>query len=185
MPSPRTTPKLTCRRRYIENGTCPRWTHARLTIFLLLYQQKAQPWFVQTDLSLPVLLHLKERLISNMTDNTPIPDLTVETVRIVAHTMGPVAPGAQLSQNHWSIYLVVGESASVRLNMIPSTKEGDDKGIFHVTRHLYTLTNSAVRYFDFGVANKMIVRQVLDLIASKKRHQYIMTPTGVGCRHWV
>lgn len=46
-----------------------------------------------------------------------IPQITVTKVRVVTHTMGPVIPGGQLSQNHWSIYLLTPDAGSTRLNM--------------------------------------------------------------------
>ena len=112
-------------------------------------------------------------------------NLVVEKVRFVAHTLGPVAPGAQLSQNHWSVYLLVKGGGSVRLNMATNDRAGDDNGVFTVTRHAYALTTSAVRHFDFAVAKDVTVGRILRLIGEKRRQRYRMTPTGVGCRHWM
>ena len=119
-----------------------------------------------------------------MAASSEIPTLVVEMVRVVAHTMGAVVHGGQLSQNHWSIYLIVEGGGSVRLNMAITTPS-DDTGKFSVTRHQYTETQSAVRYFDFAAGDSITVGHVLCLIQDKARHRYRMTPTGVGCRHWV
>jgi hypothetical protein len=113
-----------------------------------------------------------------------IPALVVEKVRVVAHTMGPLVPGGQLSKNHWSIYLLVAGGGSVRLNMALGASN-DDTGKFSVTRHAYTETTSAVRYFDFATVENVTVGDILRLIQARNRHRYRMTPTGVGCRHWV
>ncbi|RMZ84962.1 hypothetical protein DV738_g298, partial [Chaetothyriales sp. CBS 135597] len=99
--------------------------------------------------------------------------------------MGPVSPGAQLSQNHWSIYLLVVEGGSVRLNIEADTGPGEDWGVFKISRHLYELTVSNVRYWDFPVASSIAVGKILALIWDKKRHRYRMNSTGVGCRYWV
>ncbi len=52
--------------------------------------------------------------INNVTQS--IADLVVTFIRVVAHTMGAVAPGAQLSHNHWPIYLI-HSNGSLRVNM--------------------------------------------------------------------
>ena len=39
----------------------------------------------------------------------------VKTVRVVVHTTGPAGP--TISDNHWSIYLLLHAGGSVRLNM--------------------------------------------------------------------
>ncbi|EXJ59457.1 uncharacterized protein A1O5_12082, partial [Cladophialophora psammophila CBS 110553] len=62
--------------------------------------------------------------------------------------MGPVAPGAQLSQNHWSIYLVAKEGGPMRLNMETNTSPGTGEGIFRGTRHQYDLMSSQVRHWE-------------------------------------
>lgn len=114
-----------------------------------------------------------------------IPQIIVTKVRIVAHTMGPVAPGGQLSQNHWSIYLLSPDGGSVRLNMewVPGT--ADDKGKLSVTKHAYAHTTSAVKVFDYEVAKDSKVQAFLQTLRNKKRQNYKMTSTGVGCRFWV
>lgn len=122
---------------------------------------------------------------SRMSSSAALPELVVEKVRVVAHTMGPVAAGAQLSQNHWSIYLTVIGGGYVQLNMETNTAPGERKGIFKVTRHLYELTTSNVRHWDFSAASNVTVEKILRLIGEKKRNRYRMTSTGVGCRHWV
>ena len=111
-----------------------------------------------------------------------ITSLRVELIRFVAHTEGPVIPGGQLSQNHWSLYLLV-HGGSVRLNM--AAQEGTDVGKFTVTRHAYTQSNSAVRLFDYEPMRQVTVGDVLGLVREKNRHQYTLTPTGVGCRFWM
>ena len=117
--------------------------------------------------------------------SSSVPQITVTKVRVVAHTMGPVVPGGQLSQNHWSFYLLSPDGGSVRLNMEWVQGSADEKGKFQVTKHAYAQTNSAVRFFDYDVPNGKKVQSFLKVVGDKKRHQYKMTATGVGCRHWV
>lgn len=54
-----------------------------------------------------------------------------------------------------------------------------------MTRHAYAKTNSAVRVFDYDVANNTKVRPFLQELGKKKRQNYKMTSSGVGCRFWV
>ena len=42
----------------------------------------------------------------------------VTYVRVVAHTAGPMGPNTPMSENHWSIYLLLAEDGgSVRMNI--------------------------------------------------------------------
>ncbi|KAJ4525248.1 hypothetical protein HRR83_000924 [Exophiala dermatitidis] len=99
--------------------------------------------------------------------------------------MGPVVPGGQLSQNHWSIYLLGPDGGSVRLNMELSPSVAGDKGRFTVTKHAYAHTTSAIQVFDYDVAQNTKVQSFLQVLGNKKRQNYKMTSTGVGCRFWV
>lgn len=123
--------------------------------------------------------------MSHGQSDVQIPTLVVEKVRVVAHTMGPVTAGGQLSQNHWSIYLLTQGGGSVRLNMATNPDPREDKGVFTVTRHAYDLTNSAVHCWDFLAIKHFTVGDVLRLIGRKGRQRYRMTSSGVGCRHWM
>jgi hypothetical protein len=84
-------------------------------------------------------------LSANM--STPMNSATVQTdsrsvtlVRVVAHTTG--AAGPTISDNHWSIYLVLPNSGgSVRINM--RADHGNPTGILEWTSQAYALTNSA------------------------------------------
>jgi hypothetical protein len=120
-------------------------------------------------------------------DNVPsdITNLIVTTFRIVAHTMGPVAPGAAFSQNHWSIYLI-HTNGSVRLNMeLADPSSTSSRGAFTITSYAYTASNSAVIYWDFQANQNVAVYWVIKLISDSGRHRYDMTAGGVGCRHWM
>ena len=114
-----------------------------------------------------------------------VPNLVVHEVRIVAHTIAPVAPGAQLSQNHWSYYLLVRGGGSVRLNMATNPSPTNHDGVFTVTRHQYDLTTSAIKSWDFSAKPNITVGMILRLLRDKGRLRYRMTSNGVGCRHWV
>jgi hypothetical protein len=115
-----------------------------------------------------------------------VTNLIVTRFRLVAHTMGPVTPGAALSQNHWSIYLL-HENGSVRLNMIlADPRAASTRGRLRVTSHGYTtVSTSAVRHWDFGATNNLAVYYVIQLILDNRRAEYDMNARGVGCRYWM
>lgn len=119
------------------------------------------------------------------TSDLPIPELNVTTVRVVAHLVSPLVPGGQVSQNHWSIYLVISSGGSVRLNMEWVSGTAGDEGTFTVKRHFYATSKTAIRVFDYDVPPGTKVESFLGIVREKKRHSYNMTPTGAGCRFWV
>ena len=41
----------------------------------------------------------------------------VTQARVVVHTTGPLSPNTLMSDNHWSIYLLLTGGGSLRLNM--------------------------------------------------------------------
>lgn len=108
----------------------------------------------------------------------------VSTFRIVAHTMGPVMEGGAVSQNHWTIYLIV-PGGSVQLNMKTNTDPNNCRGIFELRERVYTQSNTAVRWFDFPAANGILVDSIESEIRSQRWDQYDMTEGGVGCRWWM
>lgn len=113
-----------------------------------------------------------------------IPKLKVDLLRIAVQTMGPVAAGASLSQNHWAIYLLVSDG-SVRLHMtLADPCSNSLKGKLEVTRYTYAVSNSTVKSWDFAVPSGLTVGMVLKLLGEKGRQQYTMAEGGVGCRHW-
>ena len=78
-------------------------------------------------------------------ENVPpdISSLIVTKFRVVAHTAGPVAPGAVLSQNHWSIYLI-HSNGSVRINMQLANPAGNNtRGILLISSHPYTSASTS------------------------------------------
>lgn len=121
-------------------------------------------------------------------DNVPqdITDLIITRVRVVAHTMGPVAPGAQLSQNHWSIYLI-HSTGSVRLNMmLGNPNSTSSQGLLTITAYPYTTVSiSAVNSWDFVATSDLAVYYILQSIMEHRRQDYDMAEGGVGCRYWM
>ncbi len=71
----------------------------------------------------------------------------VTRVRVVAHLSQDVGG---ISENHWSIYLLLAGGASVRMNM--TAEYGEATGTLVVNEFSYQLTSSALRHWDYDVA---------------------------------
>lgn len=105
----------------------------------------------------------------------------VSAIRVVVHTTG--AAGPTISDNHWSIYLLLRNGGSMRVNM--RTDPGYVNGILEWTELQYTLTNSSVRHWDYPVLGNVRVCDIARLLYGAKRNQYDMSGGGSGCRYWV
>lgn len=111
--------------------------------------------------------------------------LPVIAVRVIAHTMGSFVPGGQLSENHWSIFLLV-PNGSVRLNMTlryPSTNV--DIGALGISELEFQHSLSATASWDFGVAQDAAVWHFTNSIVMHGRQNYRMAENGVDCRWWM
>ncbi|KAM6479606.1 hypothetical protein HDV62DRAFT_393470 [Trichoderma sp. SZMC 28011] len=108
----------------------------------------------------------------------------VESVRVVVHTTGWLGPGTTMSDNHWSIYLVLtGCKDSVRFNM--RADYGDPKGILDCSSLSYTLPKSALRHWDYQLRGNISVAHIYQLVIRYRRDEYRMSGGGSGCRFWV
>ena len=109
---------------------------------------------------------------------------SVKSVRVVVHTLG-VWPNGTISDNHWSIYLLLeNNQSSVRMNM--RAESGNPKGILEWSPNLaYTLHTSAIQHWDYSFISGVTVANVYDLIMRNRRDQYKMSGGGSGCRWWM
>lgn len=110
--------------------------------------------------------------------------LPVKTFRITTHTVGLVFESDTRSANHVSIYLLMGDLSSVRLNM---TKAGptDTEGTYTEDYYPYEMSHSTVHFNDLRAVGGLTVGDVTQLVGSKGRKKYTLAPSGVGCRFWV
>jgi hypothetical protein len=107
----------------------------------------------------------------------------ISKVRVVVHTMGPVGPNT--SNNHWLIYLLLREGGgSVRVNM-RAVSDSDNRGLIEYEKQEYTLSNSALRSWDFDVIGDVCVKDIANHLHSKQMHRYDMSGGGSGRRYWV
>jgi hypothetical protein len=104
-------------------------------------------------------------------------------VRVVAHTAGPMGPNTPMSENHWSIYLMIDNGTSVRMNMMadPGVRKG--RLVWSILQ--YQHSTSTLKSWDFPVVQHVEVHHVYELIIHKGRDQYWMSGGGSGCRYWV
>lgn len=109
-------------------------------------------------------------------------DMAVSDIRVVCHTLGPVANTA-MSENHWSLYLIMGPNRSVRFNM--RAEYGDPQGMMDVTSHNYAVTESEIRHWDYPAIRHLTVRMTYTTIITARFHCYLMSGGGSGCRWWV
>lgn len=65
----------------------------------------------------------------------------VTQARVVVHTTGPLGLNTLMSDNHWSIYLLLAEGGSLRLNIRVNWDEAaeawDTTGILDCLTHTY------------------------------------------------
>lgn len=108
----------------------------------------------------------------------------VESVRIIVHTTG-IWPNETMSDNHWSIYLILAKNDdSVHMNMKAELNDPKDT-LEWSPKLLYTLTNSAIKHWDYKVKKGVTIANVYELVIMKRRNHYSMFSGGFGCRYWM
>lgn len=74
----------------------------------------------------------------------------VTQARVVVHTTGPLSLNTPISDNHWSIYLLLAKGGSLRLNMRADWDEDAEawntEGILDCSIHTYVKTNSYIEF---------------------------------------
>lgn len=103
----------------------------------------------------------------------------VEKIRVVVHT----GHALDQSDNHWSIYLLLQDEGSVRVNM--ATEYEEIEGRLEWSNLQYLLTNSALHYWDYPAVQPIQVLHVARSIYDRNRHRYCFSGGGSGCRFWV
>lgn len=103
----------------------------------------------------------------------------VTHIRVVAHLSQDIGG---MSENHWSIYLLLEGDASVRLNM--TAEYGNTTGTLVVNEFSYQLTSSALRHWDYNVVPGVTVQMVRDVVRFQGRDRYQFSGGGSGCRYW-
>lgn len=103
----------------------------------------------------------------------------VEKIRVVVHT----GHALDQSDNHWSLYLLLRDGGSVRVNM--ATEYEETEGRLEWSNLQYLLTNSALHHWDYPAVQPIQVLHVARSIYDRNRHRYCFSGGGSGCRFWV
>lgn len=107
----------------------------------------------------------------------------VLTVRVVCHTAGRVGTSSA-SDNHWSLYFLLGGGKSVRFNM--RADPGYIDGTLEIHSYNYELSTSTIRYWNYSAVKYFTVRMACEyLVVRCQYHRYIMSGGGSGCRWWM
>ena len=106
----------------------------------------------------------------------------VTQIRVVVHTQG-AWPNSPLSDNHVSVYLLMGNGRSVRINM--ATEENDTRGVLIWSQLGYELSNSSIVHFDYSVIPGLKVGHVYQALRTLGYHRYQFSGGGSGCRFWM
>ncbi|KAJ6257621.1 hypothetical protein Dda_7408 [Drechslerella dactyloides] len=115
-------------------------------------------------------------------------------LRVVVHSTRAVRDGKSL--NHWTIFLLLAEDQSVRINMrdktpeewkygLPDDADYGEPGSMELTSHLYQISTSAIRYWDFRCLASHRVDEFINTLIRNGRGYYTMAVGGSGCRYWV
>lgn len=145
---------------------------------------------VEQSLSLILFLNLEHNTSTFFTIFVEIMNVKPEDwaaqvlkVRVVCHTAGRV-PNTKASDNHWSIFLIIGENRSVQYNM--TAEAGYIDGNLKVTSYGYIESRSTLRYWDFEAISFFTISMVHNLPVTQRRFdQYDISGGGSGCRWWV
>jgi hypothetical protein len=119
----------------------------------------------------------------NLTADAVKRDATkVIKINVVAHTLGAISDIT--SDNHWSIYLVLSNTASIRMTMRCGGAESST-GTLIWTKAPYVESNSQLRSWTYEPTQTITVKDVANLIYGNKRHIFEFSGGGSGCRFWM
>jgi hypothetical protein len=121
--------------------------------------------------------------------------LSVHTVRIVAHSLGVQVRGAK-SENHLSIYLLLGQNRSYHMDMriaAPTARSAGDAtavetvGQLDLQGRAYLMSNSAIKHVDLEATGRPVEDFVNHLLSLNLQYFRFTFTDGhnVGCRSWV
>lgn len=118
--------------------------------------------------------------------------------RIGAHILGVQRRGDK-SENHLTLYLLIGGGQSVRVDMLPKT--GSLKGKLVLRGHDYVLSQGIIKHIDIDArgcpANQatvpkgtpgLAVKAFVSFLLQRRHHMYrfmFVDGHSLGCRHWM
>jgi hypothetical protein len=69
------------------------------------------------------------------------------------------------------------------MNMV-APEYGDPQGRLDLSTYNYQLTTSALKHWDYTMAEGLKFKDVRDLVLSYGRERYRFSGGGSGCRYW-
>lgn len=85
--------------------------------------------------------------------------------------------------NHWSIFLKIEENQSVRIDAVPNSP--GEPAMIIVDTLICAMTDDVVHVVAATTTTRTTVAEILNLIIAKRRHNYVFSPVGEGCRFWL
>lgn len=110
--------------------------------------------------------------------------LPVNYIRVIIEVPETGHESDTYSGSHPSIYLLISDSGSVRLNMFRARPD-DTMGTYALERCLYRCIDYPLKVVDLSAAKGITVGDVIRLIEGKGRDRYELADSGTGCRFWV
>lgn len=92
---------------------------------------------------------------------------------------------SQPPTNMWAIFLQTGDSESVMLYNRPEIGSNDKKGYLTISSRDYVGTYNSVKTVTFPTTGEPTVKNIVDLIISRRRDKFYFNEHWEGCRHWV
>ncbi|KAK1149813.1 hypothetical protein N8T08_003364 [Aspergillus melleus] len=92
--------------------------------------------------------------------------------------------------NHWSLYLIIGENFSVRIDITPSyvvpsaSIPGGSKANMIVSLLEDAFSRPTEKVVKLDVPDDSTVRELVNLLIQHGRHKYEFNGQGQGCRYW-
>lgn len=129
---------------------------------------------------------------------------TVFRCRLGVHNLGP--QDDDMSENHLTIYLLIGSDQCVRVDMLPavSTDHNNLRGRLVLRGHDYSLSSGVIEYADIdaigcptdfeadrkttGTTDSLTVRDFVRLLEDSGLDRYRfadLNGKSLGCRWWV
>lgn len=87
--------------------------------------------------------------------------------------------------NHWTMFLEVSRSRSVKVDMNPGGGIDLLLGSIQLDSKDYDMSDRATKYITIAPECEFTVGDVITVMMENRRDQYTFTKEGEGCRYWM
>jgi hypothetical protein len=110
----------------------------------------------------------------------------VTLLHFTAHAVAPnnEGNGEVDPTNHWTVYLQIEESSSVRLEVIPTGVGSAGVIVLENKTYAATINHTHMETINVTMGTAVTVSSILNVIIEKNRDKYNFAPVGEGCRFW-